>query len=73
MNILPCDLTVKISNADATYINTFDVGANLNSISYDLNNGLYNAEVTAGSGCNVTSKVMNLPFEAKSATVSQKL
>jgi len=70
MNLLPCDLNVRISNSDGSYNNHFDISANLNSIVYDLETGSYDIEVRANAECNITTKMMKLPFVAQDKTVS---
>ena len=70
MNLLPCDLSVRISNASATYDNHFDITQNMNSIVYDLEQGSYDLEVRASENCPLTIKIMKLPFVAQSEVVS---
>jgi len=70
MNLLPCDLSVRISNQSGNYNNHFDISAGLNSIVYDLEQGAYNIEVRANGDCPIKSKVMTLPFVAQDKTVS---
>ena len=72
MNLLPCDLNVRISNSDGSYNNHFDISANLNSIVYDLETGSYDIEVRANAECNITTKMMKLPFVAQDKTVRKK-
>ena len=70
MNLLPCDLSLRISNADGSYDTHFDISQKMNSIVYDLESGSYDLEVRAGPECSVTNKMMKLPFEAQSQVVS---
>ena len=70
MNLLPCDLSLRISNANASFDHHFDISQKMNSIVYDLENGSYDLEVRTGPECKVTKKMMKLSFEAKSEIVS---
>jgi len=70
MNLLPCDLNVRISNQNGSYNNHFDITAGLNSIVYDLKTGGYDIEVRANEKCALKSKSMSLPFVAEDKTVS---
>ena len=70
MNLLPCDLSLRISNANASFDHHFDISQKMNSIVYDLENGSYDLEVRTGQECKVTKKMMKLSFEAKSEIVS---
>lgn len=69
MNLLPCDLAVRISNQDGSYNNHFDITAGLNSIVYDLQQGSYDIEVRASEQCPISSKTMKLPFVAQEKIV----
>jgi len=70
MNLLPCDLSLRISNSNSSFDHHFDISQKMNSIVYDLENGLYDLEVKTGPECKVTKKSMKLSFEAKSEIVS---
>ena len=70
MNLLPCDLNVRISNQNGSYNNHFDITEGLNSIVYDLQQGAYDIEVRANDGCPIETKMMKLPFVAQDKTVS---
>ena len=65
MNLLPCDLSLRISNSNSSFDHHFDISQKMNSIVYDLENGLYDLEVKTGPECKVTKKSMKLSFEAK--------
>ena len=69
MNLLPCDLSVRMSNQNGSYNNHFDITAGLNSIIYDLKQGAYDIEVRADEKCPITGKTMTLPFVAKEKQV----
>ena len=71
MNLLPCDLSVRISNQTGGYNNHFDITAGLNSIVYDLKTGGYDIEVRANEKCALKSKSMTLPFVAEDKTVKK--
>ena len=73
MNLLPCDLSVRISNANASYDKHFDITQNMNSIVYDLEQGTYDLEVRTTPECaeaTMNSQIMKLPFVAQDKTVS---
>ena len=70
MNLVPCDLSVIISN-NQSYDNHFDISTGLNSIVYDLKEGTYDIQVKADDKCtSVAEKMTKLPFIAQGQVVS---
>ncbi len=71
MNLLPCDLDMRISSPDGLYNNHFDVASNLNSVVYDLEKGTYELEVRVGAACPTLNKMKKITFDAKDEIVRQ--
>ena len=70
MNLLPCDLGIRISSEDGIYNNHFNISSGLNSIVYDLKETDYKFEVRANEECPIHTKMMKLPFAAQGQTVA---
>jgi hypothetical protein len=70
MNLLPCDISVRISNETGSTNNFFNIEARLNNIIYDLKPGVHHIKIHANEACSIKNKTATLTFVAQDKVVT---
>ena len=70
MNLLPCDISVRISNETGSTNNFFNIEARLNNIIYDLKPGVHHIKIQANEACSIKNKTVTLTFVAQDRVVT---
>ena len=70
MNLLPCDISVRISNETGSTNNFFNIESRLNNIIYDLKPGVHHIKIQANKACSVKNKTVALTFVAQDRVVT---
>ena len=70
MNLLPCDISVRISNETGSTNNYFNIEARLNNIIYDLKPGVHHIKIQANEACSIKNKTATLTFVAQDKVVT---
>ena len=70
MNLLPCDISVRISNETGSTNNYFNIEARLNNIIYDLKPGVHHIKIQANEACSIKNKTATLTFVAQDKVVN---